>query len=275
MNPSTSDQHRDFRPDFVRLSQKHIKLFTDFFAAHPPFKSHHNTLISTGVVAAPNVNCDDTFEVSSQPPAPFQHGLLRKNNTSDMSIALKEFVEERDLTTSDNITVVIDGGHLLNTIKWPTDATYHDIAANYEKHVCTQFTGMPVIVVFDGYDSAATSTKSTDHQRRSQKRASRDTLFDASSKPFVSQHSFLRNPTNKTRIIFIITQCVTNDCVQQAERDADRLIVSTALKMSNLVLIVATDTGNLVMLVNQASGIHGGVYMGRGLTSCEPGEWHT
>ena len=144
MNSSTSDQHRDLRPEYVRLSQKHIKLFTDFFAAHPPFPYHHNTLIdiSTGVVAAPNVSCDDTFEVSSQPPALFQHCLLRKNNKSDLSIALKESVEERSLTTSDNISVVIDGSHLLNTVKWPTDATYHKIAANYVKNVCTQLTGL-------------------------------------------------------------------------------------------------------------------------------------
>ena len=264
MNSSPSDQHKDLRPESVRLSQKHIKLFTDFFAAHPPFPSHHNTLIdiSTGFVAAPNVNCDDTFEVPSQTPALFQHGLLRKNNKSDLSIALKEYVEERSLTTSDNITVVIDGGHLLNTVQGPTDATYHEIAANYVKHVCIQLTYMPVIVVFDGYGSAATSTKNTEHQRR-------DILFDTSMKPFVAQHSFLGNPTNKTRLS-IITQCFVNDCVhcKQAEGGADRLIVSTALEVSNPVLVVATDTDILVMLVNQASGIRGGVNMGRGLTSC-------
>ena len=61
-----------------------------------------------------------------------------------------------------------------------------------------------------------------------------------------------------------------NDCVhcKQTEGNADRLNVSTALEVSNPVLVVATDTDILVMLVNQASGIHGGVYMGRGLTSC-------
>ena len=65
VNSSTSDQHRDLRPEPVRLSQKHIKLFADFFAAHPAFPCHHSTLIdiSTGVVGAPNINCDDTFEV--------------------------------------------------------------------------------------------------------------------------------------------------------------------------------------------------------------------
>ena len=48
----------------------------------------------------------------------------------------------------------------------------------------------------------------------------------------------------------------------------DRLIVSTALEVSNPVFVVATDTDIMVMLVNQASGIHGSVNMGRGLTSC-------
>ena len=166
-------------------------------------------------------------------------------------------MEERSLTTSNNITVVIDSGHLLNTVKWPTDATYHEIATNYVKHVCTQFAGMAVIVVFDSYGSAATSTKNTEHQRRSNKSASRVILFDASMKPFVPQHSFLRNQTNKTRFISIITQCFRNDCVhcKQAEGDSDRLIVSTALEVSNPVFVVATDTDILVMLVNQISYI--------------------
>ncbi|KAI0236592.1 hypothetical protein LSAT2_012855, partial [Lamellibrachia satsuma] len=77
---------------------------------------------------------------SQQPPTLFQHGLLRKNNKTDMSTALKGSVVESSLTTSDNISVVIDGGDLLNTVKWPTDATYPEIATNYGKYVCTQFT---------------------------------------------------------------------------------------------------------------------------------------
>ena len=124
--------------------------------------------------------------------------------------------------------------------------------------------------MFDGCGSAATSTKNTEHQRRSQKTVSCDILFDDSVKPFVPQHSFLGIPTNKRRVISIITQCFVNDCVhcKQAEGGADRRIVSTALEVSCPVLVVATDTDILVMLVNQASGIHGGVNMGRGLTSC-------
>ena len=168
-----------------------------------------------------------------------------------MFTALKGSVVESSLTTSDNISVVIDGGDLLNTVKWPTDATYPEIATNYGKQVCTQFTGMPVIVVFDGYGSAATPTKNTEHQFRLQRTVSRDILFNASVKPFVPQRTAF-SATRPTRHYTMFR----------------KLIVSTALEAFIPVLVVAIETDILVLLVNQASGIHGGVYMGRGLTSC-------
>ena len=84
-------------------------------------------------------------------------------------------------------------------------------------------------------------------------------------KPFVPQHGFLINPTNKTCLISIITQCFASDTVS---RPNDRHIVSTASGVSNPVLVVSTDTEFLAIPVNQAIGIHGFVYMRRDLTSC-------
>ena len=90
-------------------------------------------------------------------------------------------------------------------------------------------------------------------------------------KQLVPQHSFPGNPsylTKKTCLISSIAQCITNDYVQskQVEGGADRLIVLTDLEVSNPVLVIATDTGSLVM---QASGTHGGFYgIRRGLASC-------
>ena len=49
---STSGQQRDLRNGSVCLSQKHDKLTTALSSTY-----------QTGVVAAPNVNCGDTFEV--------------------------------------------------------------------------------------------------------------------------------------------------------------------------------------------------------------------
>ena len=81
-------------------------------------------------------------------------------------------------------------------------------------------------------------------------------------KPVVPQHRFLRNssyPTNKTCLISVIAQCFG---------DADKLIVSTALEVCNSVLVVATDIDILAMMMNYASGTHGGVYVGRGMCAC-------
>ena len=88
----------------------------------------------------------------------------------------------------------------------------------------------------------------------------------------VPQHIVLWNPSytaNNTRLISIIAQCIKIDSVhcRQADRDVDRLIVSTDREVSNPI-VVATDTEILVMLVNQACCTHGSVHMVRGLPSC-------
>ena len=56
--------------------------------------------------------------------------------------------------------------------------------------------------------------------------------------------------------------------MQAAEGHPERLIVSTALDVSNPVPVVTTDTDILAMLVNHDSCTQGGVYMGQGMASC-------
>ena len=104
-------------------------------------------------------------------------------------------------------------------------------------------------------------------------------LLYVSMKPQLRQHSFLWSPsylTTETHLISFIAQCFADDLVQcqQAEGYMKRLIVSTALGVSNLVLVVVTDADILVMLVNQISCTHGhgsrpGFLCQR---SCHPGE---
>ena len=89
--------------------------------------------------------------------------------------------------------------------------------------------------------------------------------------PLIHYYNFLRSPshqTNKTRLISTIAQCFLNDSGQCQQAGggggAGRLNISATLDVSNPMLFV----GILVMLVNPASGTHGGVHMGRGLASC-------
>ena len=66
-------------------------------------------------------------------------------------------------------------------------------------------------------------------------------LFDSSMKSLLHQCNFLRSPhypTNKTCFTFFANYNVQ---WQQAEGEAERVIVSTALCVSNPVLVVATD----------------------------------
>ena len=100
-------------------------------------------------------------------------------------------------------------------------------------------------------------------------------VAEQNKEPLLHQHCFLRSPnsylTNKIRLISIIAQYFANDSVQCQKAGgggAESLIVSTALDVSNPVLVVVTDADILVTLVNPANGTHGGVYVGRGLASC-------
>ncbi len=113
-------------------------------------------------------------------------------------------------------------------------------------------------VVFDGYGSQS-STKSAEQHRRASKSVSGDIIFDAEMKTMTSQTSFLANGSNKTRLIEMLTDELrhSNITVKQAEADADSLIISTALSVSQSlskpVVVIGTDTDLLVMLVSQAT----------------------
>ena len=87
-------------------------------------------------------------------------------------------------------------------------------------------------------------------------------LFDASVKPLVLQHNFLRSPsyvTNKIRHVVIMAQCFANDSVQCTLAEGDAEIVSTALDASNPVLVVVTGADILLVQVNHASCIYAAV----------------
>ena len=49
-----------------------------------------------------------------------------------------------------NAKFVIDGGHLLHVVVWPTDATYQDVCDAYATYALRHYNN-DYIVVFDGY----------------------------------------------------------------------------------------------------------------------------
>ena len=152
---------------------------------------------------------------------------------------------------------VIDGGHLLHLISWPKDATYtyQQVLDTYVSYVRNHY-GSGSHVVFDGYSDMMT-TKDAERQRRASHLASSDIIFERTMKVTTPQTAFLHNARNKSSLIkFLMDDLECNRInVAQHRGDTDSLIVSTALALCDQeksVIVVATDTNILVMLISQA-----------------------
>ena len=109
-------------------------------------------------------------------------------------------------------------------------------------------------VIFEGYDQQL-STKSVEHARRASKKVSASILMDGSMPTTTSQADFLGNVKNKGRLIKLLTHHLMNAGidVQQARSDADSMIISSALNVSDKpTVVVGTDTDLLVALIARA-----------------------
>ena len=95
--------------------------------------------------------------------------------------------------------LVVDGGHLLQTLVWPTPSTYGDVCQSYISYTLEHY-GAGSTVVFDGY-SSSNSTKVVEQRRRAQRCTSNDVIFDDNTPTATSQAAFLANSHNKNRLI--------------------------------------------------------------------------
>ena len=150
----------------------------------------------------------------------------------------------------------MDGGHLLHVVVWPTDATYQDVCEAYVTYALRHYNN-DSIVVFDGYEGLP-STKNAERQRRAKQPTSPDILFKYNMKTTTSQKSFLQNQKNKSRLITYLTPELQKCDIQvkQHHADADPLVIKTVLSTASVsdrpIVVVATDTDILVMLVTLA-----------------------
>ncbi|GBP26029.1 hypothetical protein EVAR_20043_1 [Eumeta japonica] len=149
---------------------------------------------------------------------------------------------------------VIDGGFLLHKVIWDRNSSFKDITTKYVKYVQEHF-GLSASIVFDGYsdDPDIAGTKSWERLRRTKKHQSTEVKFDKNTIPTLSQEKFLGNEKNKSNFIILLKTVFSEMgfTVDQAESDADALIVRTALAASplfNTVTIVAEDIDILILL---------------------------
>ena len=196
-----------------------------------------------------------SYELAPQPPSLFKDGIMRKPAKKALGDVLKSFSENANLP--ENGLFVLDGGHLLQSVVWPQPSTYASVCQTYISYVLRHY-GAQSTVVFDGYGNV-TSTKVAEQTRRAQKCISSDIIFEETMPTTTSQTAFLANSNNKKRLIQMLSEkmLAAGVLVKQADADADRLIVTTALAVADTeltsVTVVGTDTDLLVMLVAQAS----------------------
>ena len=186
-----------------------------------------------------------TYELAPQPPSLFLDSAMRKPTKSALGNLLKSFVSIQ--TNLPNTALVIDGGHLLQTVVWSQPSTYRAVCQCYVAYIL-KHSGTGTIVVFDGYTTV--STKSAEQLRRAKKATSSEIIFVENMQTTTSQTVFLANSQNKSRLIVMLNDVGIQTV--QAPADADALIVSTALAVAETpktVIVVGTDTGLLVMLV--------------------------
>lgn len=193
-----------------------------------------------------------THELSPFPMSLFTEEGMRKSTKSSFYAAFTPV--SLDEIQGKATYVVVDGGHLLHKVVWPRSASFGTIAAKYIQYLKTHY-GSNVAVVFDGYpsDAAQKNTKSSERVRRSRAISSPDVIFDESTIAPVAQDKFLSNERNKVRFIDMLKVHLERSkmLVLQADEDADRLIVTTAISMASaydVVKIAGEDIDLLVLL---------------------------
>ena len=152
---------------------------------------------------------------------------------------------------------VLDVGHLLHVVPWPTAVTYKQVCDAHITYTVQHY-GDQSNVVFDGYGRSA-STKAAEQQRRATQSISADIMFECDMKTTTTQKTVFANSTNVARLIDKLTTDLRRAgvLVKQDPVDADHLIVSTALTLAQTerkpVFVVGTGTDLLVMLISRSS----------------------
>jgi hypothetical protein len=192
------------------------------------------------------------YELSPRPPSLFDEVSIRKGNKASLVPLLEQYGPAED-QVPDGAYYTIDGGYLIHQIIWIHHGTYRQVCNQYVGFVRSTYGQCSII--FDGYEE--TSTKDSEHLRRTGSFASVDMIVEDDLLVPTCQKEFLANPTNKSRFIALLTEHLTAaGCqVSQATSDADTLIVSTALSIAQTKtsVLVGQDTDLLVLLISFAT----------------------
>lgn len=193
------------------------------------------------------------FELSPYPLSLFKDENLRKGTKSQLLQELDKIHIPENTPQTDTV-YVIDGGFLLHKVSWQRPATYNEIFLQYVNYVIHNY-NRNCVIVFDGYDQEALSTKESLQRCRS--KGSVEISIHVQASVITPQEVFLKNSHNKQQFIRILRTYFEDlgITVHQAPRDADFLITLTAVELSvsaKHVTVVSEDTDVMVLLIHHS-----------------------
>ena len=152
----------------------------------------------------------------------------QKKKAGPVSQSFWNISGKRDVTLSNNVQYVLDGGALLHRIPWARGTSFANILGSYSNYVKSHYGR--AVVVFDGYEES--STKDMTHMRRSKGKKSVTVTFTIDMNLTITKEAFLTNVKNKKWFGHILGDHLEARGCQffYAKEDADLLIVSKTLK---------------------------------------------
>ena len=88
------------------------------------------------------------YELAPQPPSLFYEGIMRKTQKSVLRDTLNKFVAHESTFPEDKV-FVLDGGHLLHTVIWPTPSTFAEVCQTHILYVLNNFGAGSIVYSMD------------------------------------------------------------------------------------------------------------------------------
>ncbi|KAJ8685596.1 hypothetical protein QAD02_021389 [Eretmocerus hayati] len=196
------------------------------------------------------------LELAPYPKALFdQHGMSKTQKHK----FIENFTPTIGAPQFPGMKYIIDGGFLLHKVVWHQgdiiDAILQRFVKYIEKHYSQGST-----VIFDGYPSIpdARHIKSLERARRVKQNQAREAQSERGMPMPLSKDKYLSNEKNKNRLIQLLIEDLraAGHTCEQADEDADTLIVNSAIRMSREMnvpaIIVGEDIDLLVILTQLA-----------------------
>lgn len=175
------------------------------------------------------------FEFTPEPSALFKNGSMRKTQKSELRNSILKPHPHVQKPNAD--CCVVDGGAALHHFPWVSpQCTYNDLAEQFIGYLVSRHKNYEIHVVFDGYTFDLSTKTSEQQQRQNSGKVSADvTTADGSTCVSVKKAEFLLNQSNKSLLIKLLCQRLTEHGIRnsQCDGDADGLIVETAISIAN------------------------------------------